>query len=98
MIKNLTSLEAQKLIRDYVCSDCWGTLLEHYDQETRTSTIRCATEDCPCDGLVSRGFVGRRRAESHAELSAARIALRDAIPWLRGEKKSAEQLLEELGF
>jgi len=98
MIANLTPVEAQKLIRDYVCCDCWGTLIEHYDQVTRTSTVRCATANCPCDGLVSRGFVDRRKAESRAELSEARIALRDAIPWLRGEKKSAEQLLEELGF
>lgn len=98
MIENLTPVEAQKLIRDYVCSDCWGTLAEYYDRETRTSAVRCATEDCPCDGLVSRGFVERRRAESRAELNAAHTALRDAVPWLRVEKKSVEQLLEELGF
>ena len=98
MIENLTPVEAQKLIRDYVCSDCCGTLAEYYDRETRTSTVRCATEGCPCGGLVSRGFVDRRKAESRAELSEARIALRDAIPWLRVEKKSVEQLLEELGF
>ena len=98
MTENLTSIEAQKLVRDYVCSDCWGILAEYYDRETRTSTVRCSTEGCPCNGLVSKSFVERRKAESHVELSEARIALRDAVPWLRGEKKSVEQLLKELGF
>ena len=98
MIENLTPVEAQKLVRDYVCSDCWETLVEDYHREARTSAVRCATEGCPCNGLVSREFVERRKAESRAELSEARIALRDAIPWLPGEKKSVEQLLEELGF
>ncbi len=98
MIENLTPVEAQKLVRDYVCSDCWGTLAEYYDWETRTSTVRCSTEGCPCNGLVSKSFVERRKAESRTELSEAHIALRDAVPWLRGEKKSVEQLLKELGF
>lgn len=98
MIENLTPIEAQELVRDYVCSDCWGALAEYYDRETRTSIVRCSTESCPCNGLVSKSFVERRKAESQAELSEARIALRDAVPWLRGEKKSVEQLLKELGF
>jgi hypothetical protein len=98
MIENLTSVEAQELARDYVCSDCWGTLAEYYDRETRAPAVHCSTEGCPCNGLVSKSFVERRKAESRAELSEARIALRDAVPWLRGEKKSVEQLLKELGF
>jgi len=98
LITNLTPLEAQELIRDYVCNNCWGTLVEHYNPKTQTTTLYCATTDCPCDGLVSKGFVDRCKAESRAELSEARIALRDAVPWLRSEKKSTEQLLEELGF
>ncbi len=98
MIENLTPIEAQKLVRDYLCSDCWGVLAEYYDQGTRMSVVRCSTEGCPCNGLVSKSFVERRKAESRAELSEARIALRDAVPWLRGEKKSVEQLLKELGF
>ena len=93
-----TDLKPALLIRDYVCSDCWGHLVEFIDPKTRESHIRCTTEGCECSGYVSKRFVERRQAESAAERIAAREALRDAVPWLKAPKKSTQQLLNELGY
>ncbi len=90
--------KAQTIVRHYLCSDCWETLAAYDDPNTRKSSVRCATQDCPCRGYVRREFAERRRAESRAELAVARLALRGALPWYHEEKKTPEQLLRELGY
>ncbi len=99
MAEMMNVSQAQRTIRRYVCSDCWEDLREfEYDSATRTSIVRCSTENCPCNGYVSRRYVEIRQAESFGELANARIVLRDAIPWIRGDAKTTTQLLKELGF
>lgn len=99
MAERMTYPEAQRTSRFCVCSDCWGHLVEfEWDTESRTSEVRCTTENCPCNGFVSIRYVENRKAESLAELYDAKAALRDAIPWMRAEKKAERQLLRELGF
>jgi hypothetical protein len=90
--------KAQTIVRYYLCSDCWERLVAHWDPDTRKSSVRCATQDCPCRGYVRREFAERRKAESRIELADARLALRGALPWHHEEKKTPEQLLRELGY
>ena len=98
MLERFTFPDCQRLIRWYVCSDCWGELSGfEYDPGTRTSLVHCTTEGCPCHGYVSRSLVDRRKAESGFELSAAKAALRPAVPWIE-RRKGTEELLRELGY
>ena len=96
MLENMDPDDAQKLAKSSVCSDCWGELTVAYNWHTRTSSVSCATPDCPQHGYVSRRFVERREAESAGELAEARVALTRAGA-LR-VKESAQQLLSELGY
>lgn len=89
-------VEAEKIVRDCVCSDCWGDLVAQYDRQTRKSTVSCRTENCPNHGVVSKRFVERREQESAGELLEARTALRMAGVLKSG--KTQKQLLSELGF
>ena len=98
METNLSPEKAQTIVRHYLCSDCWETLAAYWDPDTRKSSVRCATQDCPCRGYVWREFAERRRAESRRELTEARLTLRRALPWYHEEKKTPEQLLRELGY
>jgi len=99
MAERMTFPEAQRTIRRYLCSDCWDDLREfEYDSAMRTSVVRCSTENCLCNGYVTRRYVEIRQAESLGDLANARIVLRDAVPWIRGDAKTTTQLLKELGF
>jgi hypothetical protein len=98
METHLNPEKAKTIVRHYLCSDCWETLIEYWDPKTRKSAVRCATQDCPCRGYIRREFAERRRAESRVELADARIALRSALPRNHEERKSPEQLLRELGY
>ena len=91
----LDPVEAEKLVRDCVCSDCWEGLTARYDPATRMSTVSCETAGCECKGTVSKHYPERREAQARAELAEATVALTRAgvLP-----KKSEKQLLAELGF
>jgi hypothetical protein len=87
---------ARQTVRTSLCANCYGQLIALEDKPTRLYRIACATDGCPCDGLVSRKWVERQEAKSRADLVEAKVALRDAMPWT--PKKSQEQILKELGF
>ena len=90
--------QAVTIRRDCVCSDCYGQLVVHYDGKQRKHTITCGTTGCPCHGFVSRRWVERRIAENRAEAAEAKHVLEQAVPWMARPKKSADQILSELGF
>jgi len=71
--------KAQTIVRHYLCSDCWETLAAYDDPNTRKSSVRCATQDCPCRGYVRREFVERRKVTLIGWLST-RIHRRTAVP------------------
>lgn len=91
----LDPVDAEKMVRDCVCSDCWEGLTTRYDPATRESVVSCQTPGCECRGVVSKHYPERRENAARAELSEATVALTRAgvLP-----KKSAAQLLAELGF
>lgn len=89
--------KADEFIERHVCSACWGLLIKIRPVITeRKWIVQC--EEC---GTSTKGYVTRRwaqqRAEiSRAELTEAKYALRDAVPWMRTNKTEA-QILKELG-
>jgi hypothetical protein len=89
--------KADEFAEKHVCSACWGLLIKtRPDPKERRWVMQC--EDC---GSSTKGYVTRRwaqqRAEvSRAELTEAKHALREAVPWLN-LKKSESQILKELG-
>lgn len=88
-------VEAEKRVRDCLCSDCYGDLHAVYNRQTRLSHVTCSTAGCPNNGVVSKRFVERREAAARSERMEATVALTRAgvLP-----KKSSDQLLAELGF
>ena len=94
--------EARTIIRDCVCSDCWGeltTTASSYNPETRTTELTCTTEGCQFHGYISRKTVDRRELAAIAELHEAKAALAKAAPWI--QKKSGlseDELIKSLGF
>lgn len=80
------------------CAACWGILTKHMSRdEGGKRRYRCECELCgwSTPGYVSASYVQRRFESSRAEAVAAKIALRDAIPWMKS-KKTEEQILAEL--
>jgi hypothetical protein len=90
--------KADEFVAKHVCSACWGLLIKTRPVITeRRWTVQCET----C-GEKTKGFVTRRWAQQRAEISRAeaieaKLALRDAVPWMKSNKTAA-QILKELGF
>lgn len=88
--------EADRTVKHYRCSGCWGHLNKFPIRGTRLWAVRCAVCGDQTRGYVSSKWVDRKLSESHAELQEARIALHDALPSL--PKPSEKDLMERLGF
>lgn len=94
--------DARTIIRDSVCSDCWGRLTEKpgsYDPATRTVELGCFTEGCEFHGYISGKTADRCEAKARADRAEAERALKSAAPWVKKfAPKSEKQILKELGF
>lgn len=90
--------EADQVKRTSVCADCFDELTVAYDWRQRQSTVTCITPDCPCHGFVTRSYVDRAKAENRAQAIEAEQVLKNAAPWLQKPKRSAEEILKELGL
>lgn len=88
--------QAGIVVRDYVCSRCWGHLTQQHGPN-RTWIVRCPNPDCNGVGFVTRGYAERRQAESFADLAEARHNLKDIIP-TKEDNKTESELIDELGF
>lgn len=100
-MRGIDPIDAKKIIRDGRCSDCWEVLQEHYDPQTRTSTISCSTPNCLCRGHVSAGYVEKALLESRLKRREAEKTLGEsgAVEWIpKPVQKSEKAILAELGF
>ncbi len=88
---------ADKTIQAYICSQCWGHLVK-FPAPNRLWWVVCAECGEETIGYVTKAFVERRQAESFGDKAEAKMALRDAIPWLRTPKRESAEILKELGF
>ena len=88
---------AQKIVRDYVCSKCWGHLIARI--ENGEYVIECATDGQEHSGFVTKYYVERRRAESLGEYIEANDLLNKiGVTKSPHAGKTSKQLLDELGY
>ena len=76
MSEQMTVKEAMRLMRDYVCSQCWGQIVVTFRHGE--STVTC--DKCGViTAYVTRKYADRRRQESVFELWEARDNLKSFI-------------------
>ncbi len=97
MIELMDYPNAQRTVRDCVCSLCWGVLVMHPAAD-RLFKVECA--DCKHDtvGYVTKHYVDECRHKSAQDLKDAKKTLEDVGVIAKPEKKTTEQLIKELGF
>lgn len=88
---------ADKTIRDYVCSICWGNLRGEPQHGTPNWVVCCSK----CDetrGFVSKFYVDERRQQDHFDAYEVNRLLQDLGIIDRPPQKPEDQILDELGF
>ena len=92
--------QSVRILRYYLCSDCWEDLREiARDRVEQTLTISCQTKDCPCRGMVSVQYVEGREREARTWRRNARKYLAESLPWINPlPKRSQAQLLQAMGY
>lgn len=83
------------ILRDYVCSNCWGSLTFRYEDGKWFAICPECNEDTK--GYTSKNFAERRRTESESELIEAERNLRSVLG-LEREHQTVEKNLSDLGF
>lgn len=84
-------------LRDYCCAKCWGGLdLFHIAGQ---DVIECAKYGAEHAGFVRKAYTARRQQESEGDVLDVKDLLREMGVIDNPHKgKTAQQLLEELGF
>ena len=100
--KRYVELESNHAIiiqNKYRCSRCWNRILVRHDKDG--DYLYCGTEDCPCDGLITGGWVDHQLLASDKRAKEARNVLSKVFDWLKEPekpKKSQKESMKELGF
>jgi len=90
---------AAKTVDRYVCSNCWGHLVETFGKDPSVSDVTCPVCGDDLKGFVSKYYAERRREESVGELMDVKHMLRQlGIVKNPHEGKSSGDILSELGF
>ena len=91
----LSPHEAQRVILDCVCSNCWGKLNSYHapDNMVRVECVNCEGDT---RGFTSREMAKLRKKESQKEL----IEVLNNYPHLKPDsgEQSADESIEQLGF
>lgn len=92
--------QSSRILRSYLCSDCWEPMQEiDRDRSEQTITISCRTVDCPNRGMVSERYVLERERLAREWRRNAHIYLADALPWISPPpKRTQSQILRSLGY
>ena len=92
--------QSTRILRFYLCSDCWEPMREiARDRIEQTITISCQSKDCPCRGMVSEQHVLVREHQAAEWLRNARLYLADELPWIKPiPKRTHAQLLRAMGY
>ena len=93
----MDAILTQKIIRDYVCSKCWGHLNARVSGDELV--VECASDPQEHSGFVTKHYVEQRRAESLGEYIEANELLKSiGVTKNPHAGKSADQLIKELGY
>jgi hypothetical protein len=99
--KEMDRYEAERFIRRYVCSTCWGEFeIENIKGEEMLVNVRCYKgDDCTGSGFVSRKGVEIRRSKNSADYIEASINLGKALNLPNPYKnQTVDDHLKALGF
>jgi hypothetical protein len=94
-VEPLNRDQLDEILRDYVCSTCWGPLTFRYVDGQWFAL--CSEHKEATTGYASKKFAERKREQSGQELIEAERNLRDVLG-LRPEKQTVEKNLSDLGF
>lgn len=89
---------ADIMIRDYVCSNCWGSLVALPQPGSRDMIVVCRRCGDQTRGFVTKYFVNERRQQDHFDGLEVKRLLQSLGIISSPPKKSVDQILEELGF
>jgi len=84
---------ARRIISDYVCAKCWGTLMAQIIPGTGNELIFCQTHKE--SGIVTRDYVDLARKENAIDAIDARRNLEVLFPM---QHRTEEEILSDLGF
>ena len=92
--------QSVRILRYYLCSDCWKILQEiGRDRLNHILTISCLTKDCPNRGMVSVQYVEGREREARIWRRNARKYLAKELSWINPlPKRNQAQLLQAMGY
>jgi len=91
-------LEAQRMVRDYVCSTCWDGLYYAPGPERRYY-VRCVTCRHDTVGFVTKHYANNCRLKSRGEAAEVKEMLKEAGVINNPHKgKTIEEINKELGF
>jgi hypothetical protein len=92
--------QSTRILRYYLCSDCWEDLREiDRDRYAQTLTISCLTDDCPNRGMVSVQYVEERERLARSWRRNARKYLAKELSWINPlPKRNQAQLLQAMGY
>jgi len=72
--------DCDRLTRDYVCAQCWGSLIYEVVRGKTPKRYKVYCQNCGEDrGFVTRSYAERRKAESNAEKAEAERNLGAAL-------------------
>lgn len=95
--QKMDRLLAARTVRKYVCARCWGRLNQYFEQQE--TLVVCANPDCDGRGFVTRHYAEKQRQKSIDEKREVNKTLQEmGIVENPHAGKSADQLIEELGF
>ena len=100
-IEPINSIEADRIVRDFLCSTCWRHLCK-WGQPQQASHINLSLVLCvKCDedtrGYTHKTVVERRKAEDHFNALEVKRAYPSLDPNPK-PKKSAEDNINDLGY
>lgn len=97
MSEPLDDTLADKTVRDYVCSRCWGHLLKFPEPERRW-IVKCHACGDETPGYVTKSYAEARRTESLSEAQEVNHLLSGLGVIQKPKSQPTEKTLAELGF
>ena len=93
----LNDVLADRTVKHYVCSSCWGHLIKIPALQRGFWIVECHRCREETKGYVTMAYAERRLSESSAEKMDVQINLRGILP-NQHAGKTTTQILTEMGF
>ena len=98
-VEDLERNHAQIIQNRYRCSRCWNRVLVKHDKDG--DYLDCGTDNCPCDGLITQGWVENQIMNFGKRATEAKKVLLPIFDWLKEPEKPKRnelEIMKDLGF